>query len=161
VVKPVGTESVAAVLEREHTEIDAVLGALTAGEWSPDQDGLALRRAIRTLRRHIYVEEEFLFPLLQQAGFQSPVLVMLHEHAQIWASLDTLQSELDGDGVAETLRGIGRQLAVQLQHHNLKEEQVLYPRIDAVVSEAIVGRVQDVLDSDGLPDGWICIRARP
>lgn len=56
-------ESLAAALEREHHEIDAGIAAFTAapGDWQP------LARAIRALRRHIYLEEEFLFPLLREA----------------------------------------------------------------------------------------------
>ncbi len=91
-------ESLAAALEREHHEIDDGIAAFTASPGNPQ----SLTRAIRALRRHIYLEEQFLFPLLRQAepGLAAPVSVMLREHAQMWATLDTLDRELhDGTGL--------------------------------------------------------------
>src|SRR5579859_6461595 len=90
-----GTESLAAALEREHQEIDAGIAAFTACPGDPQP----LARAIGALRRHIYLEEEFLFPLLGEAdpALRAPVFVMLREHAQIWAVLDALEREPGGD----------------------------------------------------------------
>ena len=57
------TGSLAAALEQEHREIDDGIAAFTA----VPGDRHALARAIGALRRHIYLEEEILFPLLSQA----------------------------------------------------------------------------------------------
>jgi regulator of cell morphogenesis and NO signaling len=54
-----------------------------------------------------------------------------------------------------------RQLTVQLLHHNLKEEKILYPRADDVLPAAAAGRLRAFLTSGELPEGWTCIRARP
>jgi regulator of cell morphogenesis and NO signaling len=150
------TESLAAALEREHHEIDEGIAAFTA---SPG-DQRSLTRAIRALRRHIYLEEEFLFPLLCQAepGLAAPVFVMLREHTQIWAALDALERELDDGGAGLVLC---RRLTVQLLHHNLKEEKVLYPRADDVLPPAAAGRLRSFSDSGELPEGWVCAKARP
>jgi len=90
-----GTESLAAALEREHHEIDEGTAAFAASPRNPQP----LARAIRALRRHIYLEEEFLFPLLGEAepALRAPVFVMLREHAQIWNTLDALEREPRGD----------------------------------------------------------------
>ena len=45
-------------------------------------------RAMESLRRHIFLEEQLLFPPLREAGMIAPVLVMLREHGEIWQSLD-------------------------------------------------------------------------
>lgn len=149
------TESLAAALEREHHEIDEGIAAFSGS--SGDRQPLA--RAIRALRRHIYLEEAFLFPVLHQAnpGLAAPVFVMLREHAQIWATLDALECEPDGD----TGHALCRQLASQLLHHNLKEERVLYPRADDALPPAAAERLRAFLRSGELPEGWVCIRARP
>ena len=149
------TESLATALEREHREIGAGIAAFTAAP----QDPRPLLSAIRALRRHIYLEEELLFPLLCEAepGLMAPALVMLREHAQIWAGLDALERE----PTAGTAPATGRQVSVQLLHHNLKEEKVLYPRADAVLPLAAAGRLRAFLDSGDLPEGWVCLRARP
>ena len=148
-------ESLAAALEREHHEIDHGIAAFTAAPGDPQP----LIRAIRALRRHIYLEEEFLFPLLCEAepGLTAPVFVMLREHAQIWAALDSLERELD-DGTRLVLC---RQLTVRLLHHNLKEEKVLYPRADDALPPAAADRLRAFLGSGELPEGWVCLKARP
>src|SRR5690554_5908558 len=81
-----GSVSLAAALEREHREIDDGLEIFSAGGEGTDERREALERAIRALRRHIYLEEEFLFPPLREAGLVAPIFVMLREHAQIWAT---------------------------------------------------------------------------
>jgi regulator of cell morphogenesis and NO signaling len=150
-----GTESLAAALEREHQEIDAGIAAFSASPGDPRP----LPRAIGALRRHIYLEEEFLFPLLGEAdpALRAPVFVMLREHAQIWATLDTLERE-PAPGTALVLC---RQLTVRLLHHNLKEEKVLYPRADDALPPAAAGRLRAFLGSGELPEGWVCVKARP
>ena len=107
------TGSLAAALEREHHEIDQGLAAFTAAPW----DRRPLRRAIGALRRHIYLEEEILFPLLRQAEpcLAAPAFVMLGEHAQIWGTMEALERAVDaGTASALTLR---KRLNVQLLHH--------------------------------------------
>ncbi len=147
--------SLAEALEREHHRIDEGIAAFAAAPG----DRQPLIRAIHALRRHIYLEEEFLFPLLREAepGLAAPVFVMLREHAQLWRTLSALERELDtgsGDGAA-----LCRQLTVQLLHHNLKEERVLYPRADHVLAEPAAGRLRAFLAAGDLPDGWACARA--
>lgn len=151
-------ESLAAALEREHHEIDAGIAAFTASPGDPQP----LTRAIRALRRHIYLEEEFLFPLLCQAepGLAALVFVMMREHAQIWATLDSLEGDLDA-AAAGTRLVLCRQLTVRLLHHNLKEERVLYPRADDVLPPAAADRLRAFLGSGELPEGWVCTKARP
>src|SRR5512139_1430603 len=95
-------ESVAEALEREHREIDEGIEVFSAGLSAGQPDREPLTRAIRALRRHIYVEEEFLFPTLREAGLLPPVLVMLREHAQIWTTLDSLEGDLDA-GTADAI----------------------------------------------------------
>ncbi|MDR0345609.1 MAG: hypothetical protein LBI49_21355 [Nocardiopsaceae bacterium] len=46
-------------------------------------------------------------------------------------------------------------------HHNLKEEKILHPRADAALPAAAAGRLRAFLDSGRLPEGWVCLRARP
>lgn len=152
------TGSLAAALEHEHHEIDEGIAAFTAAPW----DRQPLGRAIGALRRHIYLEEEFLFPLLREAepGLAAPVFVMLREHAQIWGTLDALERELAvGTG---TRLALAKRLTVQLLHHNLKEEKILYPRADELLSADAADRLRVFLGSGELPDGWVCmIKARP
>lgn len=151
----------AAALEQEHREIDEAVAAFLR---QPADEGRrrGLTSAVHDLRHHIYVEEEFLFPLLstREQALTAPVLVMLREHAQIWTTLDALDRALDpdaGDGVAADLC---RELTTRLLHHNLMEERVLYPRADTDLNDAAVAKLRVLLEATELPEGWVCIRAR-
>ncbi len=151
------TDSLAAALEHEHQQIDAGIAAFTAdpGDRQP------LARAIAALRRHIYLEEEFLFPLLRDAdpALAAPVFVMLREHAQIWDGLDALDYMPAAN--ADAARAVLKQLTVQLLHHNLKEEKILYPRADEVLPVPVADRLRSFLATAQLPDGWTCaLKAR-
>ena len=155
-----GTELLAAALEREHREIDDGIEAYTAALSPADRDRRALTRAIHALRRHIYLEEEFLFPALHEAGLVAPVFVMLREHGQLWQTLDALERDLDGGMPGGDALALCHRLTVQLQHHNLKEERILYPQADDVLTASAGARLRAFLESGALPEGWICQKAQ-
>lgn len=152
-------ESLAEALEREHREIDQGIetfaSKLAAGESHPEP----LTRAIHALRRHIYLEERFLFPALRETGLVAAVFVMLREHGQIWRTLDVLQLELRSGTAGASMLKLLRELAVQLQHHNLKEEKVLYPQADQILTASANAELTAIFDSGQLPEGWVCERA--
>ena len=64
-------ELLAVALEREHIEIDDALTAFAAGPVTKERDLEPLSGAIGALRRHIYLEEEFLFPPLRETGLMA------------------------------------------------------------------------------------------
>jgi regulator of cell morphogenesis and NO signaling len=144
-------ESLAAALEREHREIDAGIDAFADGP-AASRDRQPLMQAIQALRRHIYLEEELLFPPLRQAGLVAPLFVMLREHGQIWATLDGLEHQFDA---GETRFVSCHQLTIQLQHHNLKEERIIYPQADHVLAAPASVQLRTFLNSGNLPTGWV------
>lgn len=153
------SETLAAALEREHREIDEGIERFAAAP-SSHQAVEGLTAAITALRRHIYLEEEVVFPALSAGGLVAPIFVMLREHAQIWQSLDALQRAVArNDGTPEAPR-LCRQLIVQLQHHNMKEERVLYPETERAIPAEVATRLGEFMESGTLPDGWVCIKAR-
>lgn len=153
------SESLAIALEREHRAIDEGIERFTADtSSSAAQESLAA--AIAALRRHIYLEEEFVFPTLSAGGLVAPIFVMLREHAQLWQTLDVLEDDAaagpEAPGVAQTCH----QLLVQLQHHNVKEERIVYPEADRALPVEAAARLAKFLESGSLPAGWVCTRAR-
>ena len=83
---------------------------------------------------------------------------MLRDHAQIWATLGSLERAADAG--AGTGLAVCKRLTVQLLHHNLKEEKILYPRADDLLPPAAASRLRVFLGSGKLPEGWVCVRAR-
>lgn len=147
------------VLERDHLRIDAGIERGHAGA-TDEADRRELAAAVEALRHHIYVEEELLFPRLREAGMAGPIMVMLREHAQMWPILDLIDEQLAGEVPADPLPKSCRQLTVLLQHHNPKEERILYPEADAVIAEALDEEIRMILVSQSRLEGWVCRNLR-
>lgn len=146
-----GTETLAAALQREHHEIDEGIDTYLA---EPGEGGESLARALVALRRHIYLEEQFLFPPLREAGFVAPIFVMLREHGELWQTMESIDSELAED--ASLVPGRCKWLLAQLAKHNAKEEPILYPHADSALAAPASAELREFLREGRLPDGWVC-----
>lgn len=94
------------------------------------------------LERHIIWEEEVLFPVFEQRTGHDrfgPTAVMREEHRQIKVLLGTIQDNLEKNNFE--LKEYDTELKSILNAHNDKEEQILYPWIDNVVSEEELGNL--------------------
>ena len=151
-------KSLSVVLVHEHHEIDAGIEAFLAGLSLGETRMQELTRAVEALRRHIYLEEEFLFPPLRAAGMIPPVLVMLKEHGEIWRTLDAIQT-LDPGADREGARERCGELLAQLDIHNAKEEPIIYPQGDAVLTDQAKRDLRGFIDSGRMPQGWVCAQA--
>lgn len=149
----------AAALEREHREIDAGIEAFGA---APDAGGGrsgSLTAAMAALRRHIYLEERFLFPALR-SELAVPTIVMLREHGELWRALDELETLLPAGPDDPAVRALCRELLARLATHNGKEEPIFYTRADPGLTPAAAAELRDFLASGTMPDGWVCQGAR-
>jgi regulator of cell morphogenesis and NO signaling len=159
----VRTGALGAALEREHREIDAGIDAFrtssAGGETGPDGALASLRRAMDALRRHIYLEEEFLFPPMR-AEFAIPMGVMLREHGEIWRTLDALEAKLSESDDRASMLSVCDELAEQLERHNSKEEPIFYTQADRSLGTEESTELKDFLQSGQMPPGWICQATR-
>ena len=152
-----GTE-LADALTREHHTIDIGIETFLDG-LDIERDDAPLHAAMDALRRHIYLEEEFLFPPLRAGGMLMPILVMEREHGELWRAMNTLEHTLHAPGDPEALRDGCRSLLTLLESHNSKEEPVVYPRADADLTDAQQDQLAAFLESGTVPDGWVCAKA--
>ena len=89
------------------------------------------------LQRHVVWEEDVLFPLWEKKTGMiggGPTIVMRREHQEIGDCLEGIYRKVQAqnpetDREEETLLDL-------LDRHNMSEEQVLYPAMDRVTSEA-------------------------
>lgn len=170
---PVGP--LAAVLLREHHEIDAGIEAFAAragklGEQEAPA-GLAewaqpLTNAMCALRRHIYLEEVIVFPKIRLGGLMMAVMVMIREHGEIWRAMDVLEGQLaeiaaapgqiaSGVDRASLIEGCRNMLAL-LDDHNMKEEPVIYPHLDTDLDPETEQLLTDFLRDGAMPPDWVC-----
>lgn len=87
------------------------------------------------LRRHIAWEEEVLFPLFEERTGNydhGPTAVMRLEHVEIKAFLEKLAEKLAAS--QQDTEALERGLQEVLTAHNFKEENILYPTIDGMLT---------------------------
>ena len=157
------TMSLPAALIREHRDIDAGIEAFVADLDGGVADPQPLLVAFEALRRHIYLEETFLFPPVRQAGLMMPIMVMLREHGTLWQLMDALTARVAGDGAADAgaaLRSVCEELLARLAQHNVKEEPVVYPHAEVDLDDDAAAELSEFLRTGSTPDGWICEAAR-
>lgn len=153
------SDTLSTALEREHRLIDEGIETFVAGAGEvTDAQRAQLLRAVELLRHHIYLEEEFLFPPLRDAGLVGPVMVMVHEHGQMWPILDLLEQLLSADDVGMAAP-LCRDLLRQLTDHNMKEERILYPQADALLPADELAELVGLVSSAALPTDWVCAGA--
>ncbi len=109
----------------------------------------ALSEFHRRLERHIVWEEDVLFPAARRVApgyIDGPIDVMRREHREIRArKAEALERLRGGDGAGARER-IGVMRAV-MREHTAKEERVLYPLCDQLLSDAEAGRILRLLES--------------
>lgn len=152
--------SLAAALEREHREIDGGIEEFMAGLTQGKPDPEPLLRALAGLRRHIYLEERFLFPPLRQGGMMMPIMVMLREHGNLWRQMDALDSLIERQAPDTKVQSACTELLAQLEKHNEKEEPIIYPSADGGLSEWEAGQLTEFIAKGRMPEGWVCDGAR-
>lgn len=87
------------------------------------------------LERHIAWEEEILFPIFRRKTgiIEGPVAVMEEEHRQI---LDIIrQINLNVENNDASSNRLEHDLIMIIGRHNIKEENVLYPVLDQLLTE--------------------------
>lgn len=171
---PTGVDSsidLAAAFTAEHREIDNAIERFLADPEDTD----SLHAALGALRRHIYLEEQFMFPPLREGGLVMPIMVMLREHGELWRAMASIEAAVfptaafpaagcpgspnDGSPTTGPLGDVAtacRQLLAMLADHNAKEEPIIYPRAAGDLDAADAAELTDELAGGAMPTGWVC-----
>lgn len=125
------------VMDTDHRRIDRILAALSVVPPSDlGQATTLLNRGRAGLLRHIYWEEDLLFPAFEaktKTHDTGPTAVMRQEHVQIKAAMERIAGSLDAGDWAGT-SAAEEELRHILTIHNQKEERILYPLINKSLS---------------------------
>jgi hemerythrin superfamily protein len=146
----------AAALKAEHVIIDAgierIMSELTLDVlWSG-----TVHAATASLRRHIYLEEEILFPPFREAEMAGPIVAMLRDHGRMWEILGELDRIRDFRLQGERTRQLVGDLVLRLSSHNSVEEEIIYPQADSILGDSSMSVLHGFLRSGTVPDGWVC-----
>lgn len=120
-----------------HARADA---AVSASDWDSAAVGFSHLRT--TVLTHLAREEEILFPAFEAytVNSQGPTEVMRMEHRQMRALLQELARALADRDRSRYLR-LSKMFNALMQHHNLKEEDMLFPMFDRMLGEDGAGLV--------------------
>lgn len=128
--------TISTTFEEDHDRLDALF---TSFQELKRKDFVKAKEAFKEfkfgLQRHIVWEEDLLFPIWEEKTGMTeggPTQVMRMEHRQIGEYLEAVHAKVqeqnpDSDQAAQ-------QLVAVLTAHNVKEERILYPSIDSVLS---------------------------
>jgi regulator of cell morphogenesis and NO signaling len=148
--------TIAAVLEDEHRWIDERLEEFQRGLAEGRADAGSYEEAATKLHRHIYLEEEMLFPQVETRGLAGPTAVMMMEHGKICQQLDAVRDLLASGAEASQVLEVFGALRGLLEEHNGKEEQIFYPASDHLLTEAELAEVLARVEDAETPAGWLC-----
>ncbi len=154
--------NLSAALEREHQEIDAGIGDFLDKLDAGSVDAEALRATLAALRRHIYMEEQLLFPPISKGAQMMSVFGMIRGHGEIWRTADALDRLVGGPGDSadpDTLREVCQRLVALLVDHNKVEEPVIYPAADTGLAPEQAAELAGFLEAGRMPEGWVCAKA--
>lgn len=137
-------------LSHDHRRLDALLDETVALFESKSLDGARQRFAefMCGLDGHINAEELVLFSLFEAQAQSGPTTVMRGEHVRIREAMRGIATSLARDDSTGFHTAVGALESV-LGEHNVKEEQVLYPMADSMVTDEeraeLVRRMQATL----------------
>ena len=128
----------AAFFEQDHRDCDA---RWTDVEELLDTEDIeaarpAWQKYVAGLRRHIAMEEEVLFPAFESASGIAdggPTEVMRMEHQQMHGLLKQIDQAIES-GDSDQALDSGDTLLMLIQQHSAKEERVLYPKAEDLLS---------------------------
>lgn len=137
-----GRDFVSDYLSSDHRRLDVLFEGLLVSirNEKPIESQLSMFHLFKNgLLKHIYWEESYLFPLFEQhTGMtQGPTMVMMAEHKEMQALLETIELaaiEVIDEEMLLTL-------ADMLEAHNTKEEQILYPAIDRLLDDDMLQKI--------------------
>lgn len=143
-------------LINDHREVDNNLGKLTELISKGELDPELFKQISDSLKRHIYIEEEEIFPSLSQddSDLRQRIQGLEMEHASIWMLLDRVGKEISVREIEISPKYIEEIISI-LKVHNIQEEEKVYPMIgtNGKFSKA---QIHDYK----IPEGWICHRLR-
>ncbi|MEO5341776.1 MAG: hemerythrin domain-containing protein [Gammaproteobacteria bacterium SHHR-1] len=125
-------------LKDQHGHCDRLFAAaeqaVERGDWT--QARQSSDAFIRDTLHHFQIEEEALFPALEQAmgHSQGPTQVMRMEHSDMRQLIEDLQQAIQQQD-RNAFAGHCDTLMIMLQQHNAKEEQILYLMADRMLDD--------------------------
>lgn len=119
-----------------------------------------LTRASEDLHQHMFVEEEFLFPLVKER-LAAAVASLEEEHGRVCDLMEELRGLLSREADREALQACTARLMGALAAHNTAEDLGIYPDLLALLGPARAQALLLEAERAEVPQGWACAARRP
>lgn len=130
-------ESILEYMSEDHRRCDEqfVVTEQSVADKNWNQAASQFAEFSNALECHFRREERILFPQFERATGhrEGPTEVMRMEHEQLREILKSMHATLEKHDVDGFL-GSSETLLILMQQHNMKEEQILYPMLDNMLS---------------------------
>lgn len=141
------------LLTGQHRSMELGIAGLVDGSGSRQE----LADAVHLLRRHIYVEEAFLFPVVEQDEGRAMALAqMRYEHGDMWPHIESAVALLAARADLDDLLPASEAMLHLLGIHDHKEEEAIYSIADRYHADATRPPLADLFQTYDIPDGWKC-----
>ena len=135
-------------LVREHREIGEILSMITEDIKDGEFDIGLFEKFSDTLKNHIYLEEEVIFPTINENGEYKDVIVgLMVEHGSFWLLINKINKAITEERSWEIPKII-TEISLIMKSHDNREETVLGEKIKSINVEPSTER----------PKGWKCRR---
>ena len=136
-------ENVEYFMTKDHQDTNEILDTVLKDSIKGVVDRESIAKVTEMLRRHIYIEEEILFPALPSDN-DKDIEFLEVQHGEVFRFLKSLNSNNNAD----LIKDISKKLLDLLIEHNAFEESFIYgnfEKLDAAFIEKIT-----------FPVGWKC-----
>lgn len=137
-------------LSNDHRACDALFASAESAAAQKNRvDARALFDQFKTaMSHHLSMEETVLFPAFETriGNTMGPTQIMRMEHEQMRGLMQSMADALEASDM-EGYLGLSETLNMLMQQHNMKEETMLYPMSDKVLSgdqDSLIGAMQAV-----------------
>ncbi len=152
----IGAAGLHAVLAEDFPDIERAICDFLVQRGGADGATRNLRTAMETLRRHIYLEEEFLFPALAEADWAGPVFAMSKEHCELWSTLDRMEEHLSTQSPLREQQDVCRILRAEVERHLSKEDPIVFGHAEEALSPEGQSDLRHFAENLARPPGWQC-----
>ncbi len=141
------------LLTEQHRSMELGIAGLVDGSGSRQE----LTDAVYLLRRHIYVEEAFLFPTIETDGRRTMALAqMRYEHGDMWPHIESAIGLLAANADLDDLLPASEAMLRLLRIHDRKEEAAIYSVADRYREGDERPPFADLFRPRDIPGDWKC-----
>lgn len=145
------------LFRKDHERLDSVIKGFRKSLESGTPDKEYLSQLIQGLHRHIYWEEELLFPLAKPYTADEAIIEEFNtDHGLIWNNLAELEAGVAQGLPPGRLELILDEMGDVLEAHNVDEEHQIYARVDEVCDARTAAEFVARVEKADVPQGWRC-----